>query len=119
VRAGELAKRQDISLQSLLDAAGVGADLPRDAVVGAELEIKYAGYFEKERARAARLEAQGAVRLPEHWDYESFLTISIEARQKLSRLRPATLAQASAIPGISPADLQNLLFELRRARPTI
>jgi tRNA uridine 5-carboxymethylaminomethyl modification enzyme len=119
VRAAELAKRQDISLQSLLDAAGVGADLPRDAVVGAELEIKYAGYFEKERARAARLEAQGAVRLPEHWDYESFLTISIEARQKLSRLRPATLAQASAIPGISPADLQNLLFELRRARPTI
>ncbi|GAB1343227.1 tRNA uridine-5-carboxymethylaminomethyl(34) synthesis enzyme MnmG [Gemmatimonas sp.] len=119
VRAAELAKRQDISLQSLLDAAGVGGDLPRDAVVGAELEIKYAGYFEKERARAARLEAQGAVRLPEHWDYDSFLTISIEARQKLSRLRPATLAQASAIPGISPADLQNLLFELRRARPTI
>ena len=119
VRAAELAKRQDISLQSLLDAAGVGGDLPRDAVVGAELEIKYAGYFEKERARAARLEAQGAVRLPEHWDYDSFLTISIEARQKLSRLRPATLAQASAIPGISPADLQNLLFELRRARPII
>ncbi len=119
VRAAELAKRQDVSLQALFGAAGVGADLPSDAVVGAELEIKYAGYFEKERARAARLEAQGAVRLPEHWNYEALLTISIEARQKLSQLRPATLAQASAIPGISPADLQNLLLELRRARACI
>jgi len=119
VRAVELAKRQDVSLQALFDAAGVGADLPSDAVVGAELEIKYAGYFEKERARAARLEAQGMVRLPSHLDYESLLTLSTEARQKLSRLRPGTLAQASAIPGISPADMQNLMMELRKARASI
>jgi tRNA uridine 5-carboxymethylaminomethyl modification enzyme len=119
VRAAELAKRQDVSLQALFDAARVGADLPGDAVVGAELEIKYAGYFDKERARAARLEAQGMVRLPSHLDYESLLTLSTEARQKLSRLRPGTLAQASAIPGISPADLQNLMMELRKARASI
>jgi tRNA uridine 5-carboxymethylaminomethyl modification enzyme len=56
------------------------------------------------------------VPLPEWLDYEAMLTISIEARQKLTRLRPSTLAQASAIPGISPADLQNLLLELRRRR---
>ena len=55
VRAIELAKRQDVSLQALFDAAGVGGDLASDAVVGAELEIKYAGYFEKESASAARL----------------------------------------------------------------
>jgi tRNA uridine 5-carboxymethylaminomethyl modification enzyme len=119
VRAAELTRRQDVSLQALFDAAGVGAHLPRDAVVGAELEIKYEGYFEKERSRAARLEAQGAVRFPEHWDYEALRTISIEAREKLSRLRPATLAQASAIPGISPADLQNLMLELRRRPASI
>jgi tRNA uridine 5-carboxymethylaminomethyl modification enzyme len=119
VRAAELAKRQDVSLQALLEAVGVGADLPGDAVVGAELEIKYAGYFEKERSRAARLEAQGMVRLPAHLEYESLLTLSTEARQKLARLRPGTLAQASAIPGISPADLQNLLMELRKARASI
>ena len=90
--------------------------MPSDAVVGAELELKYAGYFAKERARASRLSAQGALRLPDDLDYEAILTISIEARQKLTRVRPATLAQASAIPGISPADLQNLVMELRRAR---
>ena len=119
VRAVELVRRQDVSLQALFDAAGVGADLPRDAVVGAELEIKYAGYFEKERARAARLEAQGAVRLPDHLDFAGMRTLSIEARQKLERIRPPTLAQASAIPGISPADLQNLMLELRRVRASI
>ena len=119
VRAAELTKRQDVSLQALFGAAGVGADLPSDAVVGAELEIKYAGYFEKERSRAAHLEAQGMVRLPAHLEYETMLTLSTEARQKLARLRPGTLAQASAIPGISPADLQNLLMELRKARASI
>lgn len=114
VRASELAKRQDIALADLFAAAGVGESLPSDAVVGAELELKYAGYFAKERARASRLSAQGALRLPDDMDYEAILTISIEARQKLTRVRPATLAQASAIPGISPADLQNLVMELRR-----
>jgi tRNA uridine 5-carboxymethylaminomethyl modification enzyme len=114
VRATELAKRQDVSLQRLFDAAGVGADLPRDAVVGAELEIKYAAYFDKERVRADRLAAQGALALPDSLVYEEMLTLSIEARQKLARIRPATLAQAGAIPGISPADLQNLAFALYR-----
>jgi tRNA uridine 5-carboxymethylaminomethyl modification enzyme len=114
VRAIELTRRQDISLQALFAAAGVGENLPADAVVGAELEIKYAGYFEKERARAQRLTAQGAVVLSDLLDYDAMLTISMEARQKLSRLRPSTLAQASAIPGISPADLQNLVLEVRR-----
>jgi tRNA uridine 5-carboxymethylaminomethyl modification enzyme len=117
VRAIELVKRQDVSLAPLFAAAGVGADLPADAVIGAELEIKYAGYFEKERSRAARLVAQGAIALPVSLDYTTLTTISIEARQKLTRLRPATLAQASAIPGISPADLQNLWMEVRRRGP--
>ncbi|WP_309671158.1 tRNA uridine-5-carboxymethylaminomethyl(34) synthesis enzyme MnmG [Gemmatimonas sp.] len=117
VRAIELTRRQDVSLQVLFAAAGVGDDLPVDAVVGAELEIKYERYFEKERNRANRLKAQGSVSLPESLDYEAMTTISIEARQKLTRIRPATLAQAGQIPGISPADLQNLLMELRRTLP--
>jgi tRNA uridine 5-carboxymethylaminomethyl modification enzyme len=116
VRAIELAKRQDISLASLLAAAGVGADLAHDAIIGAELEIKYAGYFDKERARAARLEAQGTMSLPPDLDYAAITTMSIEARQKLARLQPSTLAQASAVPGVTPADLQNLVMALRRPR---
>ena len=114
VRASELAGRQQVSLASLFSAAGVGDDLPADAVLAAELEIKYASYFARERSRANRLRTLGSVRLPELLDYASLNTLSIEARQKLAALRPLTLAQAGQIPGISPADLQNLVFELQR-----
>ncbi len=115
VRAVELVRRQGVSLQALFDAALVGRDLPRDAVVGAELEIKYAGYFEKERSRANRLRTMGTVPLSDTLDYGSMLTLSMEARQKLSSRKPGTLAQAGSIPGVSPADLQNLVWELHRA----
>jgi tRNA uridine 5-carboxymethylaminomethyl modification enzyme len=114
VRAAELAKRQEVTLAACFVAAGVGADLPSDAVTGAELELKYARYFEKERQRADRLAAQGAIRLDVTLAYEAMRTLSMEARQKLARVRPATVAQAASIPGISPADLQNLIMEVRR-----
>jgi tRNA uridine 5-carboxymethylaminomethyl modification enzyme len=115
VRASELAGRQDVALSALFDAAGVGQELPPDAVLAAELEIKYASYFVKERSRANRLKSLGDVRLPATLDYARLDTLSTEARQKLSAVRPLTLAQAGQIPGISPADLQNLVFELQRA----
>lgn len=114
VRAVELARRNDVSLRALFEAAGVGDGLPVDAVVGAELEIKYSGYFERERMLASRLAAQGQIVLSRGLDYEAMRTVSIEARQKLQRLRPGTLAEAGAIPGISPADLQNLVLEIRK-----
>ncbi|HYW31122.1 MAG TPA: tRNA uridine-5-carboxymethylaminomethyl(34) synthesis enzyme MnmG, partial [Gemmatimonas sp.] len=115
VRASELAGRQNVALDALFAAAGVGEDLPREAVLAAELEIKYASYFIRERSRANRLKSLGNVRLPERADYAALATLSTEARQKLSAIRPLTLAQAGQIPGISPADLQNLVFELQRA----
>ena len=119
VRAVELVRRHGIGLRSLFDAAGVGAELPRDAVVGAELEIKYEGYFAKERSRANRLATMGSVALPATLTYHTMLTLSMEARQKLSAIRPATLAQAGSIPGISPADLQNLVWEIERSRRVV
>ena len=116
VRAAELAKRTGVSLRSVFAAAGVGAELADDAVVGAELEIKYAGYFEKERNRAARMRAMSALPLSNDLDFLSMRTLSTEAREKLHVIRPRSLGQASQIPGISPSDLQNLLIELERVR---
>ncbi|MBL0170958.1 MAG: tRNA uridine-5-carboxymethylaminomethyl(34) synthesis enzyme MnmG [Gemmatimonadaceae bacterium] len=116
VRASELAKRTGVSLHAVFLATGVGGDLPPDAVVGAELEIKYSGYFERERTRAARLRAMGAMPLAQDLDYLAIRTLSTEARQKLHAIRPRSLGQASQIPGISPSDLQNLLIELERQR---
>jgi tRNA uridine 5-carboxymethylaminomethyl modification enzyme len=119
VRATELARRNKVSLQALFTAAGVGADLPAEAVVSAELEIKYSGYFARERLAADKLASMGEFVLNSDLSYSEMLTLSTEARQKLSARKPSTLAQASSIPGISPSDLQNLVFEVdRRHRAT-
>jgi tRNA uridine 5-carboxymethylaminomethyl modification enzyme len=110
----EVAKRQKVALRDLLKAAGVGEALAPDAVVTADLEIKYAGYLERERAAAARLQRLASLALPADLAYERLINVSVEARQKLAARRPATLAEAASIPGVSPADLQNIAFELGR-----
>ena len=116
VRIAELAKRQSIGLLDLFRLAGVGDDLPVEAVTTAEMEIKYEGYFARERAQADRMRRMLEVRLPSDLDYERLLSLSFEARQKLGRLQPATLAQAARVPGVSPNDLQNLLIEVEKVR---
>lgn len=116
VRIVELARRQGLALDALFAAAEVGAALPHEAVVGAELEIKYAGYFDRERAQADRLRQMGALALDAALPFAEMQSLTLEARQKLAAIRPATLAQASRIPGVSPNDLQNLVLEVERHR---
>jgi tRNA uridine 5-carboxymethylaminomethyl modification enzyme len=116
VRAADVAKRQGISLAAVLASAGVVETLSSDALGTVELELKYAGYFEKERDAAARMKRMGEYVLPEDASYEQMRTLSIESRQKLARRRPLSLAQAASIPGVSPADLQNLILEIERSR---
>ncbi len=105
-----------MSLASLFESAGVGEGLPLDAVITTDLEIKYAGYFERERVHAERLRRMGHFGLPGTLPYESFRSLSIEARQKLAERQPTSLAQAASIPGVSPNDLQNLVIEVERWR---
>jgi tRNA uridine 5-carboxymethylaminomethyl modification enzyme len=113
-RIVELAKRQGVALAALFDRAGVGSELPRDAVTTSELQIKYAGYFERERLSAEKLKRMGQFSLPLDLPYDGMSSLSHEARQKLGDQRPATLAQAASIPGIGPSDLQNLVIEVER-----
>ena len=75
----------------------------------AEILIKYRGYIERERQQAERLERLEYVFIPEGLDYSSIQALSTEARQKLERIRPKTIGQASRIPGISPHDVSVLL----------
>jgi tRNA uridine 5-carboxymethylaminomethyl modification enzyme len=119
VKIVELAKRQNVALGDLFRAAGVGADLPADAVITTELELKYAGYFERERIQAERMRRLGEFGLAVDLDYLEMQSLSFEARQKLSAARPSTLAQASRISGISPSDLQNLVIEVGRRRSKV
>ena len=115
VRAAELVRRTGVSLAALFHAVGLD-DFDPDSLTSAEIELKYGGYFARERRAAARLAELGAVSLPPELPYAAMRTLSVEARQKLAALRPATLAQAGRIPGVSPSDLQNLLVELERLR---
>jgi tRNA uridine 5-carboxymethylaminomethyl modification enzyme len=115
-RVAELVKRQGVGLASLLEAAGVGDGLPVEAMATVEMELKYEGYFQRERRHADRMRRMMDVRLPRDLDYASMHSLSFEARQKLAALQPATLAQAARVPGVSPNDLQNLLIEMEKGR---
>ena len=119
VRVSELARRQHISLGDLFRAMDVGAGLPADAVVSTELELKYSGYFDRERTQADKLRRMGEFPLDAALPYEEMLSLSLEARQKLSRLQPRTLAQAAGAPGVSPTDLQNLVIEIEKRRRAV
>jgi tRNA uridine 5-carboxymethylaminomethyl modification enzyme len=116
VRVVELTRRQDVPLHVLLSAVGVGGDLPDDAVTTADLEIKYEGYFAREREQAERMRRMGEFALDAGLAYGEMQSLSFEARQKLAVIRPLTLAQAARIPGVSPSDLQNLVLEIGKRR---
>ena len=116
VKISEVAKRQRVTLSELFAAVGIGEGLPAEAVVTAELELKYEGYFAREREQAERLRRMGELLLAADLPYEGMRTLSFEARQKLARVRPVNLAQASRIPGVSPTDLQNLVIEIEKRR---
>ena len=116
MKIAEVAKRQNVTLAELFSAVDVGADLPSDVVVTTELEIKYAGYFERERLQADKMRRMGDFPLSADLEYHVMQSLTVEARQKLAEIRPKTLAQASRIPGVSPSDLQNLVIEVERQK---
>jgi tRNA uridine 5-carboxymethylaminomethyl modification enzyme len=116
VRIAEVARRQSIALRDLFRAAAVGEHLPGDAVVSTELQLKYAGYFARERAQAEKVRRMGEFRLDPLLPYCEMNSLTHEARQKLSALRPLTLAEAAHVPGVSPNDIQNLVIEIEKRR---
>jgi tRNA uridine 5-carboxymethylaminomethyl modification enzyme len=121
-RAVEVLRRPRVSGRALaeaMDAPFLGEEGVDEALVSVDVDLKYAGYVEKERARATRLAEQAEFRLPEDLPYMDFETLSYESREKLSRVRPDNIAQAGRIPGVSPADLQNLVLEVRRLRAAL
>lgn len=92
-------------------------DIPsrRDEIVeAAEIKIKYSGYIEREQMIADKISRLESIKIKDRFDYMSIQQISTEARQKLARINPDTIAQAARIPGISPSDINILLVLLGR-----
>ena len=119
-------KLYDIISRSEVTLDGVRAALPKldkfitdngisaEAVEQVEIEIKYHGYIEREKMIAEKLRRLENISIPDNFDFNAMQSLTIEARQKLSRIRPATIGQASRIPGVSPADVNVLLVKFGR-----
>jgi len=80
----------------------------------AEIEIKYAGYIEKEKRTADKLQRLENIKIPKDFDYDRLASLSHEAKEKLNKIQPGTLAQASRISGINPSDISVLLVSMGR-----
>ncbi|WP_291130443.1 tRNA uridine-5-carboxymethylaminomethyl(34) synthesis enzyme MnmG [Flavobacterium sp. UBA7682] len=88
--------------------------LDKEIIEQAEIHVKYSGYIEKERNNAEKLIRLEDIKIPENFDYNKIKSMSIEAKQKLSKIRPVTISQASRISGVSPADISVLLIYMGR-----
>ncbi|WP_396149977.1 tRNA uridine-5-carboxymethylaminomethyl(34) synthesis enzyme MnmG [Flavobacterium sp.] len=89
-------------------------NLDQEVIEQAEIQVKYSGYIEKEKNHADKVNRLEDVRIPDNYDFDKIKAISIEARQKLTKIRPTTIAQASRISGVSPSDISVLLIHMGR-----
>ena len=116
-RASQILTRPNITLDKLSEI-----DFIRDKTVEfseevkeqAEINIKYKGYIEKEKENVAKLNRLETIRIPGDFDYSKIGSLSSEAKQKLSKVQPKTIAQAARISGVSPSDINVLLIYLGR-----
>jgi tRNA uridine 5-carboxymethylaminomethyl modification enzyme len=99
---------------TLKEAIGKLDRIAEEIVESTEINIKYKGYIERERLAADKLQRLNNIHLPENFDYNSVQSLSTEARQKLSRIKPNTIGEASRIPGVSPNDVSVLLVLMGR-----
>ena len=120
-RLAQLALRPQVDLAAMLEATGQrdlvvpGPGMERTAELAA-VELRYAGYVERERELVEQMRSLERWRVPSAFDYTAVTAITHEAREKLARIRPDTLGQASRISGVSPADVQALMVLLKRHR---
>lgn len=89
-------------------------ELDREVLEQAEVQIKYSGYIAKEKVNADKLHRLEAVKIPYKFDYKKLKSLSFEAREKLTKIQPATISQASRISGVTPSDISVLLVYLGR-----
>ena len=89
-------------------------DLSDEIVESCEIQIKYAGYIKREQMEAAKLQRLDQIRIPDGFNYDDVQSLSTEARQKLSRIRPKSIGEAQRIPGVSPNDISVMLVLMGR-----
>ena len=116
----DIVLRSGVTLRGLIEAVPrlknfvEKEELSAEVLDQTEIQIKYRGYIERERFFADKLHRLENITIPEDFDFNAMQSLTIEARQKLTRIRPTTIGQASRIPGVSPADINVLLVKFGR-----
>jgi tRNA uridine 5-carboxymethylaminomethyl modification enzyme len=121
VKLASLLTRPQINIEHIInmspELAGIAEEVNQihgDSVEQAEIQLKYEGYIQREEEQANKLNRLEDVKIPESLDYYEMLSLSSEAKEKLSKIRPATIGQASRVSGVSPSDVSVLLIHLGR-----
>lgn len=115
ITAADFIKRPYVDYETLMKFIPAPAEkLDRHVIEQVEIQLKYAGYIKKEEEKVARLKRMEAKRIPANIDYEKIDGLATEGRQKLEKIRPETLAQASRISGVNPADIAILSVYIRK-----
>ena len=107
-------KQKDIRKLSLVENYIESNKLDQEVLDQTEIQIKYKGYIEKEKANADKLQRLEDIKIPVNFDYNPLASLSNEAKEKLNKIRPSTLSQASRISGIKPSDISVLLVKMGR-----
>ena len=109
----ELLKRTELNYEKLKDIDDGRPDLTEQEMEEVEIQVKYEGYIKMQEAQVEKFKKLETKLLPEYIDYSKVEGISLEARQKLNKLRPRSIGQASRISGVSPADISVLLINMQ------
>ena len=117
-KISDLILRPQVSIKGLAEAVPLLreriANISDEIVESCEIKVKYAGYIKREQQEAAKLQRLEQIRIPETFNYEEVQSLSTEARQKLTRIRPRSIGEAQRIPGVSPNDISVLLVLMGR-----
>ncbi len=115
----DLIKSKKISISGCVSRLGIEAEIPPSVMESAAIEVQYNGYIKRQNERIRRYLKMENMHIPEEVEYSSIDGISTEAGEKLNRIRPRSLGQASRIPGVRPSDVTNLLYYLKKVFPGI
>ena len=113
-RLADLLRRPQVSYEDIAPFDPERPELPKSVTDEVEIQIKYAGYLERQLKQVEEFKKEENRRLPDDMDYESVAGLRLEARQKLSEIRPMSIGQAGRISGVSPADIAVLLIYLEQ-----
>ena len=114
VSMADLLMRPELNYELLAEIDSERQELPEEVTEQVEIELKYSGYIERQQRQVDQFKKTESRRIPEDLDYDLVPSLRIEARQKLKKIRPENIGQASRISGVSPADISVLLVYLKQ-----